>query len=73
MEIISNMVKMSKTEKLINLLSTGANVETSKAAKKSGLVNVSSTINRLRNEGFRIFLNTKKTSKGVKNFYRMAA
>ena len=73
MENYSNMVKMTKTEKLINVLSSGNEITPAKLAQKTGLLNVSSTVHRLRNEGFRIFLNTKKTSKGVKNFYRMAA
>ncbi len=67
------MTKTTKTLKLINALATGKEITPTKLAKRSGLANVSSTISRLRNEGFRIFLNTKKTSKGVQNYYRMAA
>jgi biotin operon repressor len=67
------MSKMSKTEKLVSALATGKEFTSAKLAAKTGLENVSSAIHRLRNEGFQIFLNSKKTPKGVQNYYRLAS
>lgn len=65
---------LTKTERLIRALESGRNLTAEQLEARSGLVNVSSTIDRLRNEGFPIFTNTKTDRDGYKyRAYRLAS
>ena len=65
-------VKLSKTDKLFNLLSRGTNVPIRALEKKTGLVNISAAVDRLRQEGHQIYLNKRRVKDEVVNFYRMS-
>ena len=63
----------TKTEKLIQVFESadGVQVSAEKLMKRSGLKNLSSTINRLRNQGLTIYTNKRyNKSEGVQYFYR---
>ena len=64
---------MTKTEKLLDVLSTGSEVSVKQIMKKTGLQNPYSTISRLREQGLRIFTNKRNTANGVRYFYRAPA
>jgi hypothetical protein len=54
-----NMATKTKTERLLRVLETGKEVSATQIMKKTGLVNPSSTINRLRNQGLTVYTNKK--------------
>jgi len=56
----------TKTEKLLNAFSRGQELTSEQIANKFGLVNVSATIHRLREEGNPIYLNSRKNKNGEK-------
>jgi hypothetical protein len=64
-------LRLTKTEKLISALATGKNQTSEQLARKSGLQNVSSTIDRLRVEGFKIYSNLKGKKGSKQHYYRM--
>jgi len=71
-------MKLSKTDKLIKALEAnrdGPGISTKVLAHRTGLANVRATVDRLRNEGFRIFLNTRinKRTGRKQRFYRWAS
>ncbi len=70
-----NNTTKTKTDKLLHALyaANGNNVLISKLRKHTGLVNVSSAVDRLRNEGFEIFWNTRKVNGRTVNYYRLRA
>ena len=55
----------TKTEKLVNALARGQELTTEQISNKFGLVNPTSTIHRLREEGLPIYRNPR-TVKGEK-------
>jgi len=63
---------LTKTEKLIRALENGKNYTAEQIARKTGLVNVSSTVDRLRQEGYVIYSNRKGTTGNKVQTYRMA-
>lgn len=64
--------KLSKTDKLFNILNNGENVPIRTLERRTGLVNISAAVDRLRNEGFTIYMNKKTNSRGqLVNNYRM--
>lgn len=66
--------RLSKTEKLINVLSKGKGLTAEQLEKKTGLMNVSAAVRRLREEGFRIYTNPRRDSDGNRIYqYRMSA
>ena len=69
------MAKRTKTDKLLNVMATGKEFTPAQLAKKTGLANVGSTVNRLREQGVTIYTNPKRNKKtgSVQNFYRMGA
>lgn len=65
--------KRSKTEKLLNLLSSGKPFTAEQITKKTGLQSPSSTVHRLREEGARIFTNPRRDADGRRFYqYRMS-
>lgn len=62
---------LTKTEKLIRALEPGKNITAEALARKTGLVNVSATVDRLRQEGFQIYRNRKGTTGNKYQAYRM--
>ena len=52
---------MTKSEKLLNALENGAHLTTKQIAARFGLKNPSAAINDLRNEGYAIYFNPRKT------------
>lgn len=52
--------RKTKTQKLLTILSSGKEFKAFSLARRTGLMNVSSTINRLRNQGFSIDTNYRK-------------
>jgi hypothetical protein len=68
------MSKMSGTAKLISALSSGQNVSTKVLAKRSGLVNLTSAIHRLRTRaGYDITLVRESNSSGKSvSYYKLA-
>ena len=66
---------MSAKSKVLAYLSKTGSYNTLTAAKMQsvfGVSNPSATINELRNEGYSIYLNTRKTPSGEKvSFYRL--
>lgn len=65
-------MKITKTEKLIAALESGKEKTSEQLAKRSGLINVSSTVHRLRNEGLPIYTNTKGSKGNKYQVYRLA-
>lgn len=63
---------LTKTEKLIRYLQDGRERTPDQIARKTGLVNVSSTVDRLRQEGYVIYNNRKGTTGNKYTAYRMA-
>ncbi len=63
----------TKTDKLIRVLKQNrGDVSVNVIRARTGLKNVSSTVHRLRVEGFDIMLNRKPNSKGqIQNYYRL--
>lgn len=62
---------VTKTEKLLNVLASGQNTSATTIAKKTKLQNVSSTIHRLREQGYEIY--TNKRSDGYYYRWNIAA
>ncbi len=60
----------TKTARLIKVLSKGKEVSVEQIAARTGLVNPTSTIHRLREQGLVVYTNKKNTSTGVKYAYR---
>lgn len=59
---------MTKSEKLLNALETGAHLTAKQIAARFGLKNPSAAINDLRNEGYAIYFNERKTKA---SFYKL--
>jgi hypothetical protein len=55
---------MTKTDKLLRILQTNAYVSTKSAVKRTGLGNLSATVHRLRQEGFKIPLVERANKSG---------
>ena len=64
---------ISKTEKLLKALETGKNITAETLSRRTGLVNVSSTVDRLRQEGYAIYSNRKGTAGNKFQAYRLAS
>ena len=64
-------IRLTKTEKLISALSKGKNMTADQLSRKTGLQNVSSTVDRLRQEGFVIYSNLKGKKGSKTHYYRM--
>ena len=60
----------TKTDRLVKVLSKGKQVSAEQIYARTGLVNPSSTIHRLREQGLVIYTNKRNTDQGVKYFYR---
>ena len=68
------MTVVSKTDKLLNALKGKKVVSTRALRARTGLQNLSSTVHRLREQGFPIITSTNVNSRGeIVNFYRMAS
>ena len=66
-------MKTTKTEKLINALARGQELTAEQISNKFGLVNVSSTVHRLREDGMPIYTNTYRTKNGSVRKYRLGS
>ena len=70
---LSNYLKNNtQTAALIAVLSEGIEVSASEA-RQAGIANPSAVVRSLRNEGFAIYSNPRKTSTGTVNKYRLNA
>jgi hypothetical protein len=68
------MVKLSKTEKLVNVLAKGKPLTADQITDRFGLQNPSATIHRLREDGgLKIYTNPRRDSDGYRFYqYRMS-
>lgn len=67
------MAKLSKMEKLYNMLTTGQEFTSKQIAQRTGLESVSAAIRDVRAAGNKVKLNERTNSRGEKVFkYRMA-
>ena len=64
--------RKTKVEKLLNLLSDGKNYRPETIARRTGLANVSAAVNSLREEGVKIYTNTRGRKGEKYRTYRMA-
>ena len=59
---------MTKTEKLLNALESGARLASRQIASRYGLKNPTAAITALRQDGYSIFFNRRKTKE---SYYKM--
>ena len=59
---------MTKTEKLLNALESGARLTSRQIASRYGLKNPTAAITTLRQDGYSIFFNRRKTKE---SYYKM--
>jgi len=59
---------MTKTEKLLNALESGARLTSRQIASRYGLKNPTAAITALRQDGYSIFFNRRKTKE---SYYKM--
>ena len=63
---------MNVTQKILNTLSSGQTLTVAQARARFNVTNVPARIDELRKEGYSIYTNTRKNSKGQKvKFYRL--
>ena len=67
------MVKFTKTAKLVNALSSGENISVKALENRTGLANVRATVDRLRNQGLDICMNSRIVRGQRKNYYQLAS
>jgi hypothetical protein len=66
-------MKISKTAKLVRALESGENISVKSLETRTGLANVRATVDRLRNQGLDICVNTRIVRGQRKSYYRLIA
>ncbi len=64
-------MRKTKTNRLLNALATGKEMTTAQIVARFGILNPSSAVHRLREQGEAIYTNTYNTKRGVVKKYRL--
>ena len=67
-----NSTKSTQKVRMFNLLAKGTEITIAEAAKRLGIANPSAVVSQLRDDGFPIYTNRRKTAQGQTVFkYRL--